>query len=31
LSKKEAGMVTEKQQKRAMHFPMRKYAVKAEA
>jgi large subunit ribosomal protein L35e len=31
LSKKEAGMVTEKQKKRQMHFPMRKYAVKAEA
>jgi large subunit ribosomal protein L35e len=31
LSKKEAGMVTERQKKRQMHFPMRKYAVRAEA
>lgn len=31
LSKKEAGLVTEKQKKKQMHFPMRKYAVKAEA
>ena len=31
LSKKEAGLVTEKQKKKRMHFPMRKYAVRAEA
>jgi large subunit ribosomal protein L35e len=31
LTKKEAGLRTEKQKKRQMHFPMRKYAVKAEA
>jgi large subunit ribosomal protein L35e len=31
LSKKEAGMVTDRQKKRQMHFPMRKYAVRAEA
>ncbi|MCJ1400164.1 60S ribosomal protein L35 [Xylographa trunciseda] len=30
LSKKEASRVTEKQKKKTMHFPMRKYAVKAE-
>ncbi|EON61357.1 60S ribosomal protein L35 [Coniosporium apollinis CBS 100218] len=28
LSKHEASLVTEKQKKRAMHFPQRKYAVK---
>ncbi len=31
LTKKEKGLVTEKQKKKQMHFPMRKYAVKAEA
>ncbi|MCJ1252427.1 60S ribosomal protein L35 [Lignoscripta atroalba] len=31
LSKKEASIVTEKQKKKQMHFPQRKYAVKAEA
>ncbi|MCJ1475976.1 60S ribosomal protein L35 [Lambiella insularis] len=30
LSKKEASRVTEKQKKKTMHFPQRKYAVKAE-
>jgi len=29
LSKHEAGKVTEKQRKKAVHFPQRKYAVKA--
>ncbi|MCJ1481051.1 60S ribosomal protein L35 [Schaereria dolodes] len=31
LTKKEASIVTEKQKKKQMHFPQRKYAVKAEA
>jgi len=30
LSKKDASRVTEKQKKRQTHFPLRKYAVKAE-
>jgi large subunit ribosomal protein L35e len=30
LSKKDASRVTEKQKKKQTHFPMRKYAVKAE-
>jgi large subunit ribosomal protein L35e len=30
LSKKDASRVTEKQKKKQMHFPARKYAVKAE-
>lgn len=28
LSKKEAGMLTDKMKKKVMHFPQRKYAVK---
>jgi len=31
LSEKDASRVTQKQKKRQMHFPQRKYAVKAEA
>ncbi|KAI9819907.1 MAG: 60S ribosomal protein L35 [Pycnora praestabilis] len=31
LSKHEASLISEKQKKRQMHFPQRKYAVKAEA
>ncbi|KAF4637437.1 hypothetical protein G7Y89_g632 [Cudoniella acicularis] len=31
LSKDEAGKVLEKTKKRAIHFPQRKYAIKAEA
>ncbi|KAL9115489.1 MAG: hypothetical protein Q9227_000810 [Pyrenula ochraceoflavens] len=31
LTKHEAGLVSERQKKRQMHFPMRKFAVKAEA
>jgi hypothetical protein len=30
LSKKDASRVTEKQKKKATHFPQRKYAVKVE-
>ncbi|MCJ1373263.1 60S ribosomal protein L35 [Loxospora ochrophaea] len=30
LTKEEASLVTEKQKKKQMHFPQRKYAVKAE-
>ncbi|MCJ1243785.1 60S ribosomal protein L35 [Trapelia coarctata] len=30
LTKEEASLETEKQKKKRMHFPMRKYAVKAE-
>jgi large subunit ribosomal protein L35e len=29
LTKHEAGLVTEKQKKKQIHFPQRKYAVKA--
>ena len=31
LTKKEASLVTEREKKRRMHFPARKYAIKAEA